>query len=826
MSPSATLLAPAFLVNGVGLVIAGGALTAVPIVIHLLNRRRVKRVEWAAMAWLLAALKRHQRRLRLENWLILALRVAAILLLGVALAHPVLTDSALAGLTGAKRSVYLVLDTSASTGARREARSVSDAVKAEAGTVLEGLASEDTFAVLVSNDVREEASTGREPAILVPRTAGSSAVARAREQVAALAVRDTPAAWRATLLLVRSHFADEDVNRQVVIVTDLTARDWSEGKALEEVGEALRDLTRRGARVRVVDVGGSQERRANLAVTGVDLRSGRAPFEGRGVPLSVRVANWGAEPVEGALVTVEVTGGAIGEGYRRVRAASALAAADPATGKPGTALVDLDVPPGVFRTAGSYLVKASVGPPPARPAADVLSLDSVRYVPLEVRERLRVLAWTRTGAGARRPPPAYLKPAYDPLPPEGPAGSTPPPVFEMTLVEGEAESVFAQRLGGGGRPLDLVVLANTLPRNPVVQEALRAFVRDGGALLVFGGDLLDPNAANEAFGSGPAAERLLPYRMLAPELRPATARPPLDPWHFRIREPSPAPWASTFTGPEATLWLETVRPKVRGRLRFDAPARAAAPPTTPGTPSVPPAPPGRAPASASGDPVVLAWEEDGMPAVVETHVGLGRALWVGTSVDDSWMEAGTPFFLPVFLEEAALHLTQADEPPRQIEVGDVLETVLPRGAAAERLQAPGGRNVTLTRAAVEGGALRPRVSALATGVAGPWRLTWKAGEGSGAERGRWIAVNPDPGEGALAPAQRQALQAAVGPDAPLEFLESYRALQRADESAREGDVSRLVLGVVLGLLVLESLLAWALGRRAGGGATAPAAEAA
>ena len=107
------------------------------------------------------------------------------------------------------------------------------------------------------------------------------------------------------------------------------------------------------------------------------------------------------------------------------------------------------------------------------------------------------------------------------------------------------------------------------------------------------------------------------------------------------------------------------------------------------------------------------------PAIVEAQVGLGRTLWVGTSIDDSWMRSGVPYFLPVLLEEAALHLTQADEPPRAVEVGEVLEAVLPRGAAAEKLRAPGGREVTLTRAAVEGGAVRPRVTATDTGVAGP-----------------------------------------------------------------------------------------------------------
>ena len=42
---------------------------AVPIIIHLLNRRRFQTVRWAAQSFLLAALKRNRRRLRMEQWL-------------------------------------------------------------------------------------------------------------------------------------------------------------------------------------------------------------------------------------------------------------------------------------------------------------------------------------------------------------------------------------------------------------------------------------------------------------------------------------------------------------------------------------------------------------------------------------------------------------------------------------------------------------------------------------------------------------------------------------------------------------------------------------
>src|SRR5947209_19406334 len=61
--------------------VAGGA-AAVPIIIHLLNRKRYVVVPWAAMRFLLAAQKKNVRRLRLEQWLLLAIRV----LIGVLIA--------------------------------------------------------------------------------------------------------------------------------------------------------------------------------------------------------------------------------------------------------------------------------------------------------------------------------------------------------------------------------------------------------------------------------------------------------------------------------------------------------------------------------------------------------------------------------------------------------------------------------------------------------------------------------------------------------------------------------------------------------------------
>src|SRR5438477_2360094 len=66
--------------------LAGAGAVSVPIIIHLLSKRRYKVVTWAAMRFLLAAQKQNTRRLRLEQLILLLMRVAIIALVVMAMA--------------------------------------------------------------------------------------------------------------------------------------------------------------------------------------------------------------------------------------------------------------------------------------------------------------------------------------------------------------------------------------------------------------------------------------------------------------------------------------------------------------------------------------------------------------------------------------------------------------------------------------------------------------------------------------------------------------------------------------------------------------------
>jgi Aerotolerance regulator N-terminal/von Willebrand factor type A domain len=68
--------------------IAGLMAAAGPLIIHLLNRRNFRIVEWGAMAFLRQALERNRRMLELRDFLLLVLRAIAVILLGLAFARP------------------------------------------------------------------------------------------------------------------------------------------------------------------------------------------------------------------------------------------------------------------------------------------------------------------------------------------------------------------------------------------------------------------------------------------------------------------------------------------------------------------------------------------------------------------------------------------------------------------------------------------------------------------------------------------------------------------------------------------------------------------
>ena len=155
----ATVFAVLFSTPLAALAAAGGAV-AVPVVIHLLNRKRYVIVPWAAMRFLLAAQKKNVRRLKLEQWLLLAVRTVLILFVVLAMAavmpwfEPVwqklFPGSALSVPTQGRTHRIVVLDASFTMAARRpDDIARFDAAKAQAKEVLAKAGPGDGFSLVL-----------------------------------------------------------------------------------------------------------------------------------------------------------------------------------------------------------------------------------------------------------------------------------------------------------------------------------------------------------------------------------------------------------------------------------------------------------------------------------------------------------------------------------------------------------------------------------------------------------------------------------------------------------------------------------------------------
>ena len=128
---------------GFGLVHFGflfaAAAVAVPILIHLLLKPRARKMDIGTLRFLKLVLKDSTRRRKIRRWLLLALRMAAVMLLALLFARPYLSR---AGTEGREREVIVLIDQSASMSATQGGRSFFDRAQEAAEKILKGLPNE------------------------------------------------------------------------------------------------------------------------------------------------------------------------------------------------------------------------------------------------------------------------------------------------------------------------------------------------------------------------------------------------------------------------------------------------------------------------------------------------------------------------------------------------------------------------------------------------------------------------------------------------------------------------------------------------------------
>ena len=227
-----------------------GLAVSVPVLLHLLHRVQGRRVVFPAMRYLRRAEKENARRIRLRQWLLLALRAALILLLAVAAARPLARRG---GSAHPPTDIVIVLDNSMSSGRVVADRTVLDGLKARALDALARAGAEDRFWLIRAGSPWDAAVPG-DAASTAARVRATSVSATAADLAAALA--------RADALLAAQPAARP---REIHVLSDL------------QRSSVTAVSTRADDAAQVVVLGAAEDVWRGAAITDLQLNGGVAP---------------------------------------------------------------------------------------------------------------------------------------------------------------------------------------------------------------------------------------------------------------------------------------------------------------------------------------------------------------------------------------------------------------------------------------------------------------------------------------------------------------------------------------------------------------------
>jgi aerotolerance regulator-like protein/VWA domain-containing protein len=439
------------------LMLIGVAGAAVPLIIHLIGRRRAPIKRFGAIDFLFGTNKRVARRLRLREIILLVVRVLSCVAIPLALAKPFVSCSA-AGVAVARgpQAVVILIDNSYAMGWRQHEDSLFAQAKERARHLLDELGPEADVGLAFT---AEGAEAPRE--LTRDHLRLADAIDEAR--LTARPADTTQALRRAAAMLATSPHAA----RRIYLFSVLAATGFTPGEAPWPPGA--------GPGLEVVPLPDAQPL-ANLAITAASAE--KDPDMGpRGVRVTAEIVNFGPAKVSDHGVTLAIAGRAVARGL------VTLGPGEKAQKRFSATL------PGDARSAE---VAVEIDPP------DALAIDDRRYLRVELRRDVRVLLVDGDPRTVRHDDELfYLETALRP-------GDRADSALAITTTT--PDELQRRRLGD----YDVVFLCNVKPldRNRVAD--LEGWVRRGGGLFVSVGDNVEADAYNSQMGP-----------LLAQELRTA-----------------------------------------------------------------------------------------------------------------------------------------------------------------------------------------------------------------------------------------------------------------------------------------------------------------
>ncbi|HEY1785628.1 MAG TPA: BatA domain-containing protein [Pirellulales bacterium] len=433
------------------------AAAAVPLAIHLWNRRRYREVSWAAIEYLLAALRKNARRIQIEQWVLLAIRTLIIVLVALAVAEPYLEGARLDFSTGQRTLKVLVIDGSYSMAYRATDRSRFERAKLAAEKIVAESPAGDAFLLVVLADP---------PVVVVgsPAHEPSDFLAEIDNLRLAQGLADLPATLARVEEVLNSAGSSAPTRREVYFLTDLCRNTWAPQLANPAAETQYRERLARLASMAslvVVDLG--QSGAENTAVTHLSMAEPMATI-GREVVFDAGLQSLATRPRKHQLVELLVDGHRVRESY-----------VDLEPGEQSSVAFSYR-----FETPGQHVAEV-------RLAADALDLDNHRWLVLQVKDQLRVLCVDGKPAGGGLSGASdYLALALNPDQGQSsaPALVKPEVIPESGLVERDLADY------------DCVFLANVGQFTASEASLLEAYLKQGGGLVFFLGDQVLPDRYN------------------------------------------------------------------------------------------------------------------------------------------------------------------------------------------------------------------------------------------------------------------------------------------------------------------------------------------
>ena len=441
-----------------GALLWGLGVIALPTLIHLISKRRARRVKFAPLELLLRSQKRTARSIRLRQLLLLLVRTLVLACAALAIARPVLRATHAPKTTGAPLVVVVAVDVSASMQAVLDGKSMFARAQQKALDVVRGQPNEVRVGVVVCDDVaRDLAAPGFDRAVVVEALSSLHAGYRRSDLLLCAA--------RATSL---ARTVEGQGERRVVVVSDLAASAFEGGKNAAHGGPAVD-----GAGVTVEWTAASaDEPPPNHAITGVSVER-TAGKSGDALEVSFTVARFGG-------VAVDVPADLLVGGNRTARLSLPLDAGRTLTRTfHHTLAVVRDPAAPALSTRGNLAVALG---------DDALAADNEVQLPYEIPPPLSVLVVD----GAPQAVPFrdevfYLESALKDA--RGGSGRV------AVDVVGADQLKVAQLAGAR-----VVVLANVARVDDAVAAALVDHVKAGGGLFMTMGDQVDVEWSNRALG--------------------------------------------------------------------------------------------------------------------------------------------------------------------------------------------------------------------------------------------------------------------------------------------------------------------------------------